>query len=638
MNCQGITDLLDDGDIGRMTAAERNHVEAHLASCPMCAAEWALHQRLVTTSAPPVPAGLEAHCRALLAANAAGNVRRLPSRAILVGTLFVMAAAAAILGMWLGGSSPNMVAVEASPSTPPVTTPVVVAAAPAKDLPAQPTAAGQTPAALAPGSFTVRVPPLRIEVEDAAGVALAQRFRDRVIEKLGRVPDLVVVDQTAASDYQVRISFASRSTSTTIAEVDATTSAAFAAADAAMESIARTNPDDQWRRRLEFEKQGVLRSGTAIRAAAMQGLPSSIALLLGNGFPRPAILDDKLLSQAGGGADRVELSAEMLVRDLRTKVFPLTPSLERELLATLGDSSQRYAERRRALAGLLSIALRRGGIPAMDAAAVRAGAEFALAESKELGPEQAMLWNALALTRNPELVPYLIRAMDSAPTAARLHLLKILARDFADDPRARPALEAASQLNSESVVRMAGVRESRDESRWNEYVVASLKDSGLSDMQRLQPIADMVPDSAAFAAGNVRLEYQLDDQTVRELGTLIQSVVQIPDRSRYPDAEINMATNALKVLATMKSPVAADVMVEVLRAREPRVRFLKTPALTLALQQFSGDPKVRGALEEMARSTDPLDMGVMAKTTLHAMDLKADLERRRQQREPDPSQ
>lgn len=635
MNCQEITDLLDDGDIGRMTDAERSEVEAHLFACSNCAAEWKMHQRLVTGFAPPLPAGLKERTRAMVAAGAAGTARRAPGRAILYGTILVALVAAAMLGLWLDQASPDAGAIRTAAPVKAVATSPVEASSRMPGQAESAAAPEQQPAVLPPGSFTVRVPALVITGNDPAGAALVQKFRDRVIDKLGRVPGVVLVDPETAGDFEVRISFRGppAPSSTVMAQVDAERPAIFAAHTAAIESVSRLNPDEQGAKKLELEILDALRS----TSATIRQNPS-LSDLLGGGFPRPVILSD-ILPSVLRGPDRLESSADDVVWNLRTKVFPISPLLEPELMAKVGDSGRRFAERRRAFAALLSIALRRGKLPAVDAAVVRAGAEFALTAA-DSSREVENLWNALALTRNPELVPYLIRALDSAPTDMRLYLVKILASTFADDPRARAALEAASQQNSATIVRMAAARESQDKSRWNEYVVATLNDANLSDLQRLQPIADMAPDNDTFLApGRMSSGFQLDDKAARELGVVIQRVVRIPDgNSRFPTAEINMASSALRVLSMMETPAASDVMVEVLRATDRPGRLLQGSALTVAVQQFPNDPRVRAALTELASSTDAGLPGMMAKMAVSSMESSAKKENLPEDKPQSPTQ
>jgi hypothetical protein len=552
-----------------------------------------------------------------VAAGDAGNTQRAPGRAVLYGTILVALAAAAMLGLWLNSASPDTDVIRAAVPVQAVATPLGETSSPVQSQ-AEPAAAPeQQPAALPPGSFTVRVPALSITGNDPAGAALTQKFRDRVIDKLGRVPGVVLVDPEAAGEFEVRISFRGTVPSSVVmAQVDAERPAIFAAHDAAIESVSKLNPDDQEAKKLELEILDALRS----TSATVRQNPS-LSDLLGGGFPRPVILSEIL--PGSRGPDRLESSANDVVWNLRTKVFPISPLLEPELMTKVGDSGRGFAERRHAFAALFSIALRRGKLPAVDAAVVRSGAEFALTAAGS-SREVENLWNALALTRNPELVPYLIRGLDTAPASMRLYLVKILASVFADDPRARAALEATSLQNSETIVRMAAARESQDESRWNEYVVATLNDASLSDLQRLQPIADMAPDNDTFLTrGRKRSEFQLDDKAARELGMLIQRVVRIPDSSsRYPTAEINMANSALRVLSMMETPVAGDVVAELLRATDRAGLPLQGWALTVAMQQFSSDPKVRTALEELA-SSDAGYRATQAKMALRTMDQNA---------------
>ena len=50
MNCRSFRLILDNHEFGRLTAARRGDVDAHLAACEACANVWTAHEALVSES------------------------------------------------------------------------------------------------------------------------------------------------------------------------------------------------------------------------------------------------------------------------------------------------------------------------------------------------------------------------------------------------------------------------------------------------------------------------------------------------------------------------------------------------------------------------------------------------------------
>lgn len=601
MNCQEFTELLDDGDIRNLSPAKRRGLDAHLATCAACAAEWRVQEKIALTPAMWVPAGFVAHCRHLVATGVA--VWFTPRRVILYSTVLALAAAATLLS-WRQGTHAEPATVMAVPaSLPSAMQPAAEVAAPSVPQSSGPQA-GKPPA----GLFTVYVPPLQVEGdEDAEGIALAKTFRDRVLTLLLAVPDLKLVDgpadagAVAADAFELRMRYSGTESPRPYqrgVDLEVGKSAEFAANAAAIAAEATMSPAERERSRGNRVVAGMQKQGAVL---GVQTGSSGLLLVLGR-IPTTAIFYNR---EAPPGF--LENAAQQLVRNLRITLFPLDGSLEREALALLGNGSQSQAVRMRALNELLTYAARSGGVSHASPAMVRAGGEFALTVDASEAMGRVVVWNGLALTGSPELVPYLIRGLtEVAHAQTRVALVEILSENYGNDPRAQAALVAAAQSNDQETVRMAAMRAS-DPTRWQGSLVARLGNTTLSDAQRLQPIALMAPGDLGQLSASPKSKLVLDESQLRELGSLLVRIA--PDK----DAG-DIGRRALFAAGAMESPDALDMLVEVadfLRAatapsdeqRESIMRMRRT-AHSLIAFRYAGYPKARAFIEKLADSTD----------------------------------
>ncbi len=620
MNCQELISLLDDGDIRSVPPAKRRELHAHLSQCADCAAEWRVQERIVMTPAMGVPTGFVAQCRQLVAAGAARLLVR--RRAMLYSSLLVMAAAAALL-TWRHGTPVANPPVAAAPL--PFIEAPEQAPAQIQPLPqAAPEPTTPQPVANPPGTFTVTVRPLQVESIDPQGDALAARFRERVMALLQDVPNLVLVDSppvpgATVAEYELRMTYASSEAAPLSRSVrlEVGKSAEFAATQAAIAAEAGMSPEDRERSRLKRQLADIQN-----QVGPMRNGNTGLQLMLGQGAPTGAIIYD------GFVPDRLESAAHQLVRNLRVKVFPLDAAFEAEQLATLRNPSERQAGRLQALGALLLYAERRGGFSHISQDVIRAGAEFAFVWEGTNSYNRGVIWDALALTGSPELVPYLVRGLDEAPqTETRLQLVKILTETYGDDPRVQAALAAAAHGNDQQTVRMAAMR-GADDSQWREYVVAALGNPALSITQRLQPIADMAPGEAATLGTSPRTKMVLEEQQLRELGALLIKIA--PDRTAS-----EIATKALFAAGAMETPAALDMLIEVadaLRAENfarglegVSVMGLRHTAHSL-IGRYAGNPKAHAALEGIALNGDGMDR-ILAESQLRIMDMKAQMDK-----------
>lgn len=99
MNCKDISRLLDDGEIAALATARRAEAELHVAGCAGCRVQWQVAQRLhgFRAETPPLPTKLRERARQLEEAQAAAAARQVVRRPLIIGSLFLVGATAAML-------------------------------------------------------------------------------------------------------------------------------------------------------------------------------------------------------------------------------------------------------------------------------------------------------------------------------------------------------------------------------------------------------------------------------------------------------------------------------------------------------------------------------------------------------------
>jgi hypothetical protein len=199
MNCQDIFRTLDSRDVDELSSSERNACEAHALSCRDCGSEWVVYTRLSAMPTPPLSRDFVARCVAVAATQNGNITSRRPSRMVLLGTVFVVAgaAAAAMLGLQLTASRddgksvtltvPYIAAPEAVVHKALDTSSVPEDAAQAS--PPSPPAIPESPG----GTFTVTVLPLREESKDPDITMAAETYYSALLDELRKVPGLVMV-------------------------------------------------------------------------------------------------------------------------------------------------------------------------------------------------------------------------------------------------------------------------------------------------------------------------------------------------------------------------------------------------------------------------------------------------------------
>ena len=124
-------------------------------------------------------------------------------------------------------------------------------------------------------------------------------------------------------------------------------------------------------------------------------------------------------------------------------------------------------------------------------------------------------------SRNQELLePVIASLRRDLDGEVRLQAVALLQQDFANDQQAREALEMVMLEESRPLVRALAQRAVKGEVAWKEYIVASLKDAGRSDTERMEAFM-----YHAYPPGRVPGSYS-SDQLSRSAELLDDEVIQ----------------------------------------------------------------------------------------------------------------
>lgn len=578
MNCQDISDLLDERDIAGLSHAEHSEVEVHLQKCRDCAHDWAVQWRLSTVAIPAMPSALARQCRVLVAAQSnlgAGTQgrRRSTSRLILIGTLAAVAAAAALLHAELRNSraTPAIVAVVAPPAE---SVPAIAAAGPTME-PAAPKitpAAPKKKAEPLPESprFTVLVLPLQDRTADEPSRLAVKAFYAALLDGLHAVSGLRLVEteevrnETVPPEYEL--------------------------------TVTGDGPVlGRWNVRMLVKASLPVTGGAQGQRAtvphAFQYSSVAAPSCMGSLVDRPVTgcSDPK-----GGAASQLDLMREV--------VFPPDPVLRQGLKVRLQDRTLDPAQRWKALESLrISRAVVVGGPSAprltqepqrFDTETLRGALDLvATAGDPQL---RKQIWTALRGVRQPELIRPLIDASRlEASDTARLEAVATLAADYADDANARATLEFISRNDSREIVRMIAQRSLSGDASWNEFVAARLQDAGRTDVQRLEALSYMVD----WGQGE-QMRAVLDAKAVAALAQLMpRALAAMPDASmpHAPDA-VNLTILA-RWFATTNQPASIDLLIGMLNSTsDPMIRRMAVTGLARHLD----DTRARETVEDIA--------------------------------------
>lgn len=594
MNCQDFALVLDDQGFDALDAESRSTALAHLESCGDCRRDRELQARLVARSVPPMPKNLVADCRALVASHPqADRGQRARSRFILIGTLVVVAAAAAMLVayLWPEAGREELAIGSTDAATVPVrasAAPVVAAGAdlqavesPQPDAPSflvfvRPLADPDAPSAIPRDDplFGISEQVRALERDPVRRNAMTS-FRAAIISELTLIPGLGLVDSESQLTAAPRPMPAYRLDVGGLTMTSPT--GQFIAPDPRFVSVSVT----AWR---------VQRDGKVARAP---GLFNGRIDLEGGCRPDPAT--GAVICEDAHG------TAAHLVRQMRERLFPPDPSITRQRQGRLLSGALEPSKRFNALQELLGI--QQGGAPQAaalsDPETVRGLLDLAATSEPAL---RARIWRATRGTASPDLLEALQASATSDVDEPRIEAVATLAADFAGDPRARATLQSVADTDGRALVRALAQRGLSGEASWRSYMNTSLLDAERPAWERVEALAyqfDMPTHLQPQGTGQTYPFYgTLDDAGVDALARLL------PEASSQRPAREGSLVRVANAMASRYrgNPAVTDTLLHFLKqGRSTNTRMIAVQTLG-AMQR--NDERVRAALRDALRS-DP---------------------------------
>lgn len=569
MNCEDITNLLDNADLQQLDDRTRADVSAHVSSCPDCGRQWTQFGQFVSLPDMTVTPALLARFRDAVAAGERRRERPLAVRAAWVGSVFVLVAAAAVSITWVSRSpqpvQPDLPAgVEAVMlPTPPAAS---VAYAPRDEAPATPVPAPSvapvTRDAVLAGTFTVRLQPLQTSVtEESSRVALAD-LQSALIAELRAIPGLVlaVTEGHRQSDRPVDYEL--------------------------------TLQGDR------AEANGSLRAQIRVRRAG----PNAVVQPFAGAFTPDCV--NGLDSAVGACMDARSLAAS-LVGTIRAIAFPTDVAVRQQLEAQLANPDLDSSSRLEALSQLHLARARPLDASSTDpsvrnplsSAPVVKGA-ISLAEVGS-APQRAAVWRTMKGSGNAQLIdPLIAAARLDADRLVRQEAVITMAADFANDDRVRAALETAAREDASTLVRALARRTLVGEADWETYVVASLSNEQLTVEGRMEALFlhlnQPAPGARAGTAAEAHLAQMLGEKGAEALGRALPAALQSSIGNRIGVVVIGK-------LGAVNHPAITEAL---LAAVDMNRDWLERRNIIRELTRRSSEPRVRSALERIA-ATDP---------------------------------
>lgn len=552
MNCNDISLLLDDHDTQALDEATRQAIDTHVAACQGCARDWELHAQVVAMRLPSFPPDLLDDCSAVAGSGpAAGRTHSKWKWGALAASVAVLAAAAVTLTLDRGtGPGAQLATLPTTGSLGQGGAAEPLAPGALQDVTRAQDSAGSrdnTTAQPVQGpAFTVLLS-TSVEALDATDRASFDAFRAAVIDELRRTPGLILVlaDPAAANqraDFELAL--------------------------------------------VGVRRNGRLNGTLRVRDAAPGGLVQSIQGAFGQDCDSSCFKDAASLGEALAG---------------KAVTMMLPPAAEQRpaLLAELEDSSLPPQQR---LQALRDLDLRRpqgrsgprrvdpSGDSLRDPAIVQAVIDLAAVATSSV--QRAEIWRTMRSIRDPALVEPLARAAELDPDdLVRAEAVATLAADYADDPRARAAFELIARVDSWALVRALARRGLSGEATWNSYVISSLKDTTLSDAQRLEAA---LFHARSAATPEQALSLLLDDEA-------IEALTQVQPRAADAGMKASDVRTLLTELASVRNPAVTRMLLA-------SIEQLESPSdrrvVVSLLADRIGEPGVRAALERIARE-DP---------------------------------
>lgn len=549
MKCEDVDLLLDDRQPHELTLADRDMIDAHLASCAECRSAWEAYGTFAGLERPNAPADLGPRIIARVeAALATGHRRRsLP----LIGACFVIGAAAAAAVMMRGPapSTDHRAATIEEPASVifPPAPPISIAPAElgasgrrAASSPAEASAGLAEPEAASRTPLRIAVLPVVDGDVDRSLIPMFGAFYDEVRARLATLG----WDVVRAED--------------TVPYVDA---------GLPEEEIA-TQVDADRILVLVLQQGDVSVSAIVIDGTTGRRLSvSSSGQLVG----APA---DVWRERAGFHVEAVERSRNAPAPE---EIFSLIAEAEAKLL----DRSLSFAERADALS---RIGTKRAS-DAVVAAVVELGTN---AEDPQI---RNRAWSAMKGVGNRYLVQPLIDALAGDPDYNVRRSAAFTLGDFLAEPGVRGALARAAEEDAEDTVRSAARRSLTSNEEIYSSAIATLLDESLPARRRLSAVRGVDGVFGMLAGSGIPIGMTLDEQALRK-------VLEITTSTN--DANVRSLGWIVLGQQATESEFIGPLLDDALGHASARVRR----SAVSALEKHVDDPNVRAALERL-RDEDP---------------------------------
>jgi hypothetical protein len=552
-----------------------------------------LEQQLRTALAPckPGPA-----LRANVIARVSAGVRPVRGRAsirlVLVGTVLAVAAAALMLATSLTRSpAPSAIATAPVPAPSPPSVPQfvepVVATSPAPATASPASVQVEPKEAVSPVKpFTVSVLPIENASTEAAVTSAVDTFHRALLDGLRATPGLILLTPES-------------------------------------EEAAAGTPADY---RLTMKGTGSTQTNTftiALKAGKVGSYvqPYQIVGSIVGEYQISGRIPPECGANPGCG-DAIGMAARQL-QLLRETVFPESPVRAQEMRARLLDPVLGARERLDALLALES--LRGDGVlsPAQlqsaegraalrDPAVVRGAIALATAASEDF--VRAQVWKKMRGVGSAELVqPLIAAARTDGSRNVRVEAVMTLAADFASEPRARDALETVAQQDSQPVVRVLAQSGLAGKDAWPRHLVASLKDTNLSDLERIEALYYAMNQHQAKPALR---EVLADEESIRAFVQVLPGAVRSAAASPADMAKANALTTVLvSRLESIDHPAVTDMLLDAWEHPWVPDQFL----FLNQLARRAADPRVRALLEEVSTGTADPPLREIARNALNKL-------------------
>jgi flagellar basal body-associated protein FliL len=508
---------------------------------------------------------------AVMARLSSRPAKRGGSRTILIGTVLVVAAAASMLAWQLAGR-PAPPPVAAAPPSSTASSAVVQAAVAVEDARAPRPAA--SPAVKSeskkPGtvvqSFTVRVDRMQNNSTNVAARRAVDTYYTSLLDGLRAIPGLVLVTPESTG---------------------------FA-------------PDAPFDYRLTPQGSDLNGDKFLVMLRAKSVVRGLILPIQTRGDIDPACTG----SGDASCSDPVSMAASV-VRFLRTNMFPAEPDEAQQLSARILDSSLNALDRLHALRAL-SLHNSLSGGPRVDTVDTALNDASFIRSIADLGATasdpaiRALVWLQVRdLGGFTELIPALVQALRTDPDdKVRLEAATTLVQDYPKDPQSQAALEAAARDDPRPAVRAMARRGLLGEAGWNEHIVSSLKNTGLTPAERIEPLlynmnrAGKRPDLSKLLADDTAIEAFAD---------------AFPRALAAPGAELP-ATVLLSSLDSLYHPAITGVLLDSLeRTRQPAVR----QTIVSYLIKRNKDERVQAVFRKLSIEDADPELRKMAAGALH---------------------